>query len=276
MVWLLGLAMPLNAGEAEQKLIEACYRLDIDPIKELLASGANPNEKYGKYDKEIFSDPWTLGFSLEGSENWTALLALVHASEVPPPSRKVGNTVEDRIWASNEAAKIPEKVRAERRRLKLRIAQLLIDAGAALNADDGYGATALYRSAGDETGIALLLIEKGAKVNTRTGIYIDGPGDKTPLHRAIRHPDNLAALIQAGAALDAQDSHGSTALHGAVRVKSIASVKLLLDAGAKTGIRDKEGRVPADSIVEMDSMPAEERLILKLLKAAGSKRSAGK
>lgn len=65
----------------------------------------------------------------------------------------------------------------------------LIAAKVNLDLDDGYGATALYEAiynSYDE--MALLLIEAGAKVNTKTGIYIDGTGDITPLHRATDSP----------------------------------------------------------------------------------------
>jgi len=137
---------------------------------------------------------------------------------------------------------------------------------------DGYGATALYTSASGASELALLLIEKGANVNTRTGVYIDGPGNKTPLQMAVGNPNILAALINAGANLDDQDSNGATALHRAVMAESIASVKLLLDAGANPELRDKRERRPVDWI-KRDSESITERFILKLLTDYHSKHN---
>lgn len=268
----LGLAIPAGAGDAEQKLVEAAFRLDAAGVKALLKKGADPNAKYGKRDGKIFGDGWNLGYSKIGSENWTALLAVVHASDWPPPPREIENTIEDMAWARTELAKTPRQVLEKRRQLKLEIASLLVDAGADLDVDDGYGATALYQSAGGGSGV----VEKGAKVNTRTGVYIDGPGDTTPLQRAVRQPEDLAALIQAGAILDAQDSTGRTALHAAVSFANLASVKLLLDAGAKPDIRDDGGFKPSDLITERERMPPAKRLILKLLRSAEGKPRTAK
>ena len=82
-------------------------------------------------------------------------------------------------------------------------------------------------------------------MNSKTGIYIDGPGDKTPLHLAVHSPDNLATLHE-GAALDAVDTRGNTALHCAVSADELASVKLLLDAGANRTVKNKDGKVASD------------------------------
>jgi ankyrin repeat protein len=66
--------------------------------------------------------------------------------------------------------------------------------------------------------MALLLLRYGANPNTKTGVYIDGPGDLTPLHKAgasPRHPDPRArelmqALLDHGADPLAKDSDGRT------------------------------------------------------------------
>ena len=46
-------------------------------------------------------------------------------------------------WSVRDREKIPKKALEEREHARLQIAKILIDAGAELNADDGYGATAL-------------------------------------------------------------------------------------------------------------------------------------
>lgn len=248
---LVVLATAATADEIEstpkdRMLIEAVYRLKINRVKELLKDGANPNARYGNHDaKSVFQDPWDLGWPMAYAK-WTAILALSNASEWPPPPRKIENTEEDFEFRLREASKVPEKELEKRRKIKLQIAKLLIEAGARVNVDDGYGATPLYNSAAGKSDLMLLLVEHGAHVNSRTGIYIDGPGNKTPLHLAIHSPDNLAILIHEGAHLNATDTNGNTALHRAVREDLLSSVKLLLDAGADRTIKNKEGKIASD------------------------------
>jgi hypothetical protein len=102
----------------DRQLIEAAYRLRADEVKRLLADGAHMNARYGATGEDkAFEDPWILGYPMTCT-NWTALLALTEASILPPPPRKVANTEEDMHWRSQEVAKIPEKEKEERRKLK--------------------------------------------------------------------------------------------------------------------------------------------------------------
>lgn len=68
---------------------------------------------------------------------------------------------------------------------------------------------------------------------------------RTPLHEAVANGRTalVAALIDAGAALDAADESGRTPLHE-VPADSSRSVKLLVAAGASVSAADKEGRTP--------------------------------
>ena len=128
----------------------------------------------------------------------------------------------------------------------MELGKLLIEAGANVNVDDGHGATPLYNSAAEKSDLMLLLVEHGACVNSKTGVYIDGPADQTPLHMAIHSPGNLAILIHEGARLNATDTEGNTALHCAVRADELASVKLLLDAGTDQTIKNKDDKLAKD------------------------------
>jgi ankyrin repeat protein len=58
--------------------------------------------------------------------------------------------------------------------------------------------------------LAKLLLRFNAKVNTKTGIYIDGIGDITPLHRAYWSAELTKLLLEKGADPNAKDTSGET------------------------------------------------------------------
>lgn len=72
---------------------------------------------------------------------------------------------------------------------------------------------------------------------------LPGPTGWTPLMAAVRGglAENAVALVEAGAALNATDGLGRTALHHAVLRRRADLVKLLVDAGAATGVRADNG-----------------------------------
>jgi ankyrin repeat protein len=55
-----------------------------------------------------------------------------------------------------------------------------------------------------------LLVRFNANVNTKTGIYIDGSGDVTPLHRAYWSAELTKLLLAKGADPNAKDTKGET------------------------------------------------------------------
>jgi ankyrin repeat protein len=154
------------------------------------------------------------------------------------------------------------------------IAQMLIAAGADVNMQDDIGETPLHRAAyygiveivrmliaagsdvnilsvsnwsslhwattkGDEE-IAQILIDAGADVNVKN------KRDWTALHLAVWENNSSITkiLIDAGADLNSQTIFGTTALHLAVDKTEIA--QMLVDAGVRTDIRDKYGKLPYD------------------------------
>lgn len=66
----------------------------------------------------------------------------------------------------------------------------------------------------------------------------------TPLMLAVGDADVVAQLLQAGAAVDAQDDLGRTALHWAVRAGAAETVRRLLAAGAAANAADLDGEAP--------------------------------
>lgn len=242
-----------NAQEAattkrtkEQSLVIAAFNLDADRVKSLLADGAKPDTRLGFYDGELFQDKWTLGYSPIGSDKWTPLMAVADSHRAPQPETKADNTIAGLDAAGAKLKAIDPKTIVNRNQLRVRIAEMLIDANIDLDLDDGYGATALslsiYNGFDD---LSLLLIKSGAKIDTKTGIYIDGDGDITPMHRATKSPIVLEALIKRGGNVNVVDTSGDTPLHWAARSDHVRSVQLLINAGAKIDAKDSEGRTPA-------------------------------
>lgn len=70
---------------------------------------------------------------------------------------------------------------------------------------------------------------------------------KTPLHYAVSYKrlDAMAALVEAGADINAQDDTGMTPLHVAAMLGRRDEAVWLLDHGADPGIQDSFGDTPA-------------------------------
>ena len=119
----------------------------------------------------------------------------------------------------------------------------LIKAGADVNAAGKNGITPLMLAAyASEAGIAKLLIDAGANVNAKnddgdTALTMDGANWKDD-------PAVTDLLIKAGADVNLQNNEGKTALYNAVYKGRVSVVRTLLDHGAKTDIKDKDGVAP--------------------------------
>jgi hypothetical protein len=194
----------------EQRLIVACHRLDVDGVVGALRDGADVNGRFGEGDAKLFQDPWSLGWPMAANK-WTPLIALASASDYPDPPRKVENTSADLDWAREQKAKVPHEQIEQRKQNALTIARILLSHRANIDADDGYGATALYEAVYmKKLELSKLLLRFNAKVNTKTGIYIDGSGDITPLHRAYWSVELTKLLLEKGADPNAKDTSGET------------------------------------------------------------------
>lgn len=209
-----------------RQLIVACHRVDVDTVVRSLRDGADVNARYGRGDVKVFRDLWSNGWPLTG-EAWTPLMALASASNYPDPPRAIANTIEDLNWAQEQRKTIPAGQLQRREQDRLTILSVLLSHKANIDMDDGYGATALFEAVDhDQEEFALRLLRFGAKVNTKTGVYIDGPGNITPLHRACRSPTLTKALLKRGADPDAKDSTGETPRDWAGRSGNLEVLKL--------------------------------------------------
>lgn len=125
----------------------------------------------------------------------------------------------------------------------------LIAKGGDLEARDSLGQTALHSAVySGEPAMVVFLLGRGAQTDAR-----DSQG-ATPLHWAAINGkvENMRALLAHKADPDAQDNRKMTPLHWAATAFKINdstkayNAKLLLEAGARTNIRDHFGRTPLD------------------------------
>jgi ankyrin repeat protein len=199
-----------NKPEANQRLIVACHRIDIEGVTKALRDGADVNARYGDGDTQVFRDPWDLGWPFAGSA-WTPLIALASSSRYPAPPRPVCNTIADLNWSREQRKKIPQEAILMRENAASTILHILLSHGCNLNDHDGKGATALYSAVqGKHEKIAATLLNFGANPNTKVGVYIDLPCNQTPLHEAYWSFTVTKLLLDGGADMNAIDSNGHT------------------------------------------------------------------
>ena len=124
---------------------------------------------------------------------------------------------------------------------ELKIAQLLLDAGADINAVDGMGNTVLHNTfvAKDDTGIDEFnfLLKHGADINARN---IFG---RTPLYENIlrgpRWEKKTVLLLEAGADPNIRNAYGSSPLMYAKKTRNEELANLLQQYGAKLTKQDE-------------------------------------
>lgn len=114
------------------------------------------------------------------------------------------------------------------------------------------GDSALHlAAAGHRAEIAKLLLATDADVNAigkhRHSQPLHYAADgylENPSWNAERQVATIRLLLDAGADIHAQDKNGATPLHRAVRTRCAGAVKTLLDAGADATIRNQPGSTP--------------------------------
>jgi len=129
----------------------------------------------------------------------------------------------------------------------IEIVQLLLEAGAKVNARDGEKQTPLMRLDDDSTPeLVELLLRHGAKVN-----LTDNENNTALIFAADRaNTEVVKALIDAGADVNVVNKNGQTALMNAADNDSIEKVRMLLEAGAKTDLKNDDGDTAWDLTTE--------------------------
>jgi ankyrin repeat protein len=136
----------------------------------------------------------------------------------------------------------PLHLAAENSNLEMCKALLKVKGVNANAKDKIYGETALhvsFKRSDPSAELLELLIANGADVNEQDN---DSQG---ALYEAcsVGDANSAAVLLRLGADInDDEDVFGHTALHAAIAVKSLPTVKVLIDAGADLTLRDKSGQ----------------------------------
>ena len=118
--------------------------------------------------------------------------------------------------------------------------KLLLDKGADVNAQNGFGTTALMISAVDIAKVRLL-VERGANVNLaskqgRTALFVAAMSDQSA--------DIVRYLVANGADLKTRDAFGNTILTAAAVGNDLSTIRIALDAGVDVNAVGATGLTP--------------------------------
>jgi hypothetical protein len=150
----------------------------------------------------------------------------------------------------------------------LPLIRTLVENGAAVDARDGYGRSALIIAAGGKPRSAFYLIEKGADVNARDS------GGETPLLAATAAGSSelASALVNRKADVNAANADGITPLINAALFGDVRLATLLLAAGADPSFTDNSGRTAAEYAISYKKM--EMAVLLKEAEAQHEAKAA--
>jgi ankyrin repeat protein len=254
-------------GEGETALMLAARSGNVESVKLLLEANADPNAA------ETFRGQTAL--MLAANENHAAVVKALLAAGAKPNTRSIEYTFQKLTGGAGGI--IHDRPQGGITALMLAARQGAIDAGTALIAggadlameEPQYGFTALQTAIfNGHYAFAKMLIEKGAPVDDGSlyvviemrnlAKYTNRP-NPPDAENGVNHLDVARLLVDKGANVNAPYTKtipprqaqgninvapGSTALYRAVRAIDLASVKLLVDAGANPSLGLTDGSTP--------------------------------
>ena len=129
------------------------------------------------------------------------------------------------------------------------VAELLIVQRANIEAMDAQGNTPLMTQIESAEMASLLLINGASPLNmNNTGVMA--------LHLATDNPGLTKDLLDRGAPLNARESRGRTALHFAIEKSNLPTIEILLMQGADLSIEDGASRTPIQLAIELEHTEA--------------------
>lgn len=201
-----------NQSHHSEPLVEAIKARDIVKVKELLASGANPNER--------------------GPFGYTPLMTATIIKNQPLMQVLIEAGAEINELRENRSSALTIAVESN----YSQGVALLLKYKADLNITLGAGETLLHRALLlENVENTRALLDAGANVNQKN------EQGNAPLCYAVRNINLVTLLLQKGADVNIQNNQGETPLMIATRMKSVAVVKLLIASGANIGIQDVYG-----------------------------------
>lgn len=195
-----------NQDDLNMALLHAARAGKLDSVRELIASGADPNADFSKQvDEESFAGMTVtytggagsvlIGAATSGNPELVREILRYHP-DLEARDRQ-GNTAV--IAASEDSGNTSEEDRAE-------CIRLLVHAGANVNAKNNQGNTALHETF--LTAVEEMLLTLGADVNAKNN---EG---ETPIFTTVDN-DAIALYIQHGANLSIRNNNGQTAIEAA-------------------------------------------------------------
>jgi ankyrin repeat protein len=202
-------------------LIEAVKQGDTKEVRALLAQGADPNAR----ETQVVYRKWLLPYVLEMGDVLSKPALMLAAAgghkDIVELLLESGAEVDaTAAWGSTALMWSVD------REGDARIAQLLIDHGADVNAQ-GFEPPLITAAAGQRRDLVELLLNHGADVNIR-----DDEGYTALMEPAdYGYQEVVEVLIAAGIDVNARNSEGFTALGYAKKSKQMQIVDLLVRAG---------------------------------------------
>lgn len=219
-------------------LLKSVNDNDVEQVKQLLASGADPNARdSGSYtplmnatikgNTEMVKALLNSGAKIDETNNLneTALLFAIEAGRTELVELLVDKGADMRIKGPPPVGATVLHV-AARRNTDREILNILLTKAIDLNIRDDYGNTPLMVAAANNVAVVRLLIDKGADVNAANN------KGGTPLMSAVGSPEIIKILLQHGADVNARDKDGWTPLEIALLHGCPEIIEMLEKAGA--------------------------------------------